>query len=144
MQYVTGHGRDGRLPADIDWASLADPAATTVVYMPEKTLAELAARAIAHGLPPDTPAVAVARRDPAGRDGDRRRPSPICRRLGDAAADGPVLVLIGRVFADVGTQAQQTNVAHASRAAISEVGNSGFAVAATFQFRSIAEMCQYT
>ena len=63
VQYVTGHGEDGRLPADIDWASLADPTATTVVYMPKRTLAELAARAIASGLPPDTPAVAVAARD---------------------------------------------------------------------------------
>ena len=25
LQYVTGHGADGTLPADIDWASLADP-----------------------------------------------------------------------------------------------------------------------
>ena len=31
VQYITGHGHDGKLPADIDWASLADPAATTVV-----------------------------------------------------------------------------------------------------------------
>ena len=29
VQYMTGHGRDGQLPDDIDWASLADPAATT-------------------------------------------------------------------------------------------------------------------
>ena len=60
LQYVTGHGEDGRLPADTDWESLADPTATTVVYMPKKTLAELAARAIASGLPPATPAVAIA------------------------------------------------------------------------------------
>src|SRR5215471_18140082 len=25
VQYVTGHGSDGRLPADIDWTSIADP-----------------------------------------------------------------------------------------------------------------------
>src|SRR6266540_708542 len=61
VQYVTGHDRDGRLPADIDWPALADPAATTVVYMPLKTLVELARQAIAHGLSPSTPAVAVAR-----------------------------------------------------------------------------------
>ena len=47
LQYVTGHGENGRLPEDTDWKSLADPAATTVVYMPKKTIAELAARAIA-------------------------------------------------------------------------------------------------
>ena len=39
VQYVTGHSEQGALPADIDWQSLADPAATTVVYMPVRTLA---------------------------------------------------------------------------------------------------------
>ena len=38
VQYITGHGRDGKLPADIDWTSIADPAVTTIVYMPVKTL----------------------------------------------------------------------------------------------------------
>ncbi len=38
VQYLTGHGEDGALPADIDYASLADPRATTIVYMPKKTL----------------------------------------------------------------------------------------------------------
>src|SRR5207244_12692571 len=60
LQYFTGHDVHGRLPEDIDWASLADPAATTVVYMAKKTIGELAMRAIAHGLSPDMPAVAVA------------------------------------------------------------------------------------
>src|SRR6202790_3840118 len=44
VQYLTGHARDGKLPADIDWASVADPAVTTVVYMPTKTLPELVAK----------------------------------------------------------------------------------------------------
>jgi uroporphyrin-III C-methyltransferase/precorrin-2 dehydrogenase/sirohydrochlorin ferrochelatase len=34
VQYVTGHGADGRLPTDTDWPSIADPGATTVVYLP--------------------------------------------------------------------------------------------------------------
>ena len=60
VQYVTGHDRDGKLPDDIDWRSLADPAATTIVYMPKKTLRLFSEQAIAHGLDPATPAVAVA------------------------------------------------------------------------------------
>ena len=59
IQYVTAHGADGKLPSDIDWASVADPVTTTVVYMPKRALAELAATAQAHGLPADTPAIAV-------------------------------------------------------------------------------------
>src|SRR5204863_8101222 len=61
LQYVTGHAEDGRLPDDFDWPSLADPTATTVVYMPSRTRAEFAQKAIEHGLDPATPAVAVAR-----------------------------------------------------------------------------------
>ena len=38
LQVITGHARNGQLPADIDWRSLADPATTTAVYMPAKTL----------------------------------------------------------------------------------------------------------
>ncbi len=61
VQYITGHGHDGQLPDDIDWASLADPTTTTVVYMPVRTLPALVARAVAAGLDQRTPAVAVER-----------------------------------------------------------------------------------
>lgn len=60
VQYVTGHGADGQLPRDIDWASIADRKATTVLYMPKKTLAEFVRKAIAGGLDPQTPAIAIA------------------------------------------------------------------------------------
>ncbi len=60
LQYVT-HAREGRLPPDLDWRSLADPSATAAIYMPTRTLADLAQRAIAAGLDPQTPAVAIAR-----------------------------------------------------------------------------------
>jgi uroporphyrin-III C-methyltransferase / precorrin-2 dehydrogenase / sirohydrochlorin ferrochelatase len=100
LQYVTGHDRDGKLPADIDWRAIADPGATTIVYMPKKTLRELSARAVAQGLDPATPAVAVAnatRPDEtivAGTIGD------IADRIANAP-DGPVLVMIGKVLAEV-------------------------------------------
>src|SRR5215216_2808196 len=58
LQYITGHGEEGRLPPDLDWASLGDASATTAVYMPRRTIAEFCARAIASGLAADTPAVA--------------------------------------------------------------------------------------
>ena len=59
LQLVTGHSRDGRLPDNLDWNALADPGATTAVYMAHRTFAELSARLIAHGLPPETPASAL-------------------------------------------------------------------------------------
>jgi uroporphyrin-III C-methyltransferase/precorrin-2 dehydrogenase/sirohydrochlorin ferrochelatase len=100
VQYITGHGRDGELPNDIDWKSLADPAATTVVYMPVRTLPALVAQSCAAGLDPATPSVAVAY---ATRVEERA----IAASIGDLPAllaaeapSGPVIVMIGRVFAD--------------------------------------------
>ncbi len=101
LQYITAHDRHGKLPPDIDWAAVADPAATTVVYMPKHTLAELTAVAMAHGLDPATPALAVA-------NATRPDEQVLVSTLG-AIADavhpetfaGPVLVLIGEALRDV-------------------------------------------
>jgi uroporphyrin-III C-methyltransferase/precorrin-2 dehydrogenase/sirohydrochlorin ferrochelatase len=101
VQYVTGHGADGALPNDIDWRSLADPAATSIIYMPVKTLGKLTARAITAGLDPATPAVAVAR---ATRPDEARIVSSIGElpeRLAEAGLPGPVVVMIGRTFASL-------------------------------------------
>ena len=100
LQYVTGHGSDGRLPRDIDWNSIADPTATTVVYMPARTLAELVRSGIANGLDPATPAVAIVK---ATQPGEAVVAAPI-RDLPARLAElppGPVLVMIGQVFAEV-------------------------------------------
>jgi uroporphyrin-III C-methyltransferase / precorrin-2 dehydrogenase / sirohydrochlorin ferrochelatase len=100
VQYITGHGRDGKLPTDIDWASLTDPTVTTVVYMPIKTLPELVARAVQAGLDPQTPAVAIER---ATRPEERVVATTISElptRLAAEPPSGPVVVMIGRVFAE--------------------------------------------
>ncbi|KAJ55171.1 uroporphyrin-III methyltransferase [Actibacterium mucosum KCTC 23349] len=57
VQFVTGHGVDGELPADLNLAALADPLATTVVFMGKRTFPKLAAALIGAGLPKDTPAL---------------------------------------------------------------------------------------
>ncbi|MHA6346911.1 uroporphyrinogen-III C-methyltransferase [Roseivivax sp. CAU 1761] len=57
VQFVTGHDAAGGLPEDVHLAALADPAATTVVYMGQRTFPALAARLIGAGLPPETPAL---------------------------------------------------------------------------------------
>ena len=102
VQYVTGHaaGSDGRRLPDIDWASLADPAVTTVVYMPRATLPELVARALERGLDPQTPAVAVERATRAEERVIAATAAALPARLEAAAPTGPVVVMIGRVFAD--------------------------------------------
>jgi uroporphyrin-III C-methyltransferase/precorrin-2 dehydrogenase/sirohydrochlorin ferrochelatase len=100
LQYVTGHAEDGRLPADFDWRSLADPAATTVVYMPTRTIAEFAQKAIEHGLDPATPAVAVARATRPDEAVVEAKIADLPSRIADAALGGPLLVMIGCAFAE--------------------------------------------
>jgi uroporphyrin-III C-methyltransferase / precorrin-2 dehydrogenase / sirohydrochlorin ferrochelatase len=100
VQFITGHGEDGKLPDDLDWNSLGDATATTAVYMPLKTIGDLVARALAAGLDPATPAVAVAR---ATRPDETVIAAPVAElpaRLSAQAPGGPVLVLIGHVLAD--------------------------------------------
>lgn len=100
LQYVTGHAKDGKLPMDIDWRSLADPATTTAIYMPTRTLATLVAKATAEGLDPKTPALAIAR---ATRPDQAVVSGPIGElpeRLAQAALPGPVLVMLGRIIGE--------------------------------------------
>jgi uroporphyrin-III C-methyltransferase / precorrin-2 dehydrogenase / sirohydrochlorin ferrochelatase len=117
LQYVTGHAENGRLPADFDWQSLADPAATTVLYMPTRTIAEFAKTAIAHGLDPQTPAVAVARAtrpDEAVVDGVI---ADLPARIAAAALGGPLVVMIGRAFAAYRAAAADTAPPQKSKSA---------------------------
>ncbi len=104
LQYVTGHAADGRLPRDVDWRSLADPSATTAVYMPVKTLAELSATAIAEGLDPATPAVAVLRATRADQVTIAASIAELPARLSSADVSGPVIVFIGRVFGEIASR----------------------------------------
>lgn len=57
IQCVTGADVSGGLPGDLNWAALADPKATTMVYMGRRTFSALAERLMAEGLPGDTPAL---------------------------------------------------------------------------------------
>lgn len=97
VQYLTGHGEDGALPADIDYASLADPRATTIVYMPKKTLGALVEKAVAAGLDPATPALAISQ-------ATRPDETLVSASIGDLAKatlpDGPTIVMIGNVCAN--------------------------------------------
>ena len=47
LQYITGHASDGGCRTTSTGTSLADPATTTVIYMPASTLAALAEGAVA-------------------------------------------------------------------------------------------------
>ena len=57
VQFVTGHDVAGALPGDLHLQSLADPGATTVLFMPKRTFPALAEKLFATGLRPDCPAL---------------------------------------------------------------------------------------
>ncbi len=108
LQLVTGHSREGRLPETLNWNALADPGATTAVYMAQRTLSELRSRLVAAGLPGSTPAIAMIS---VSRDGERVILSTIDAlpdRLGELGVTGPCLVLIGEVFRDAVALSSQT------------------------------------
>jgi len=55
--FVTGHLKDGTM--NLDWAQLAQPHQTVVVYMGLHGLNTLCSQLVAHGLPADTPIAIV-------------------------------------------------------------------------------------
>jgi uroporphyrin-III C-methyltransferase len=57
VQFVTGADITGQLPTTLNWAALADPDTTTVVYMGKRTFPALVAKLIEHGMAPETPAL---------------------------------------------------------------------------------------
>ncbi|MCA1940919.1 MAG: uroporphyrinogen-III C-methyltransferase [Caenispirillum bisanense] len=98
VRFVTGHAK-GDAPLDLNWASLADPETTLVVYMGLATLPQISERLIAHGLPADTPLLAVQN----GTTPQERRLLTTLRDgpydLVVAAFKAPTLLVIGRVAA---------------------------------------------
>ena len=112
LQYITGHAQDGRLPADVDWKSLADPATTSAIYMPVRTLAALVAKATAEGLDAQTPALAIANATRPDQAVVRAPIGELPTRLAKAALAGPILVMLGHVLGQTsavpsGAQADQ-------------------------------------
>jgi uroporphyrin-III C-methyltransferase/precorrin-2 dehydrogenase/sirohydrochlorin ferrochelatase len=80
-----------------------------------KTLPELAAKALAAGLAPATPAIAVAR---ATHPDERALAGTIAdlpARLAAEPSGGPVIVMIGRVFAQYAEDASRAEE-HSTRA----------------------------
>src|SRR4029079_19092258 len=93
----------------------------TIVYMPKKTLSELAARAIARGLDPGTPAVAIAN---ATRGNEAVIAAPISQiagKLAIAGLDGPVLVMSSRARAAAARERDPVTGTHHAAGWLSEL-----------------------
>jgi len=110
VRFVTGHGRAGGLPAELDWQGLADPVTTLMVYMGGRTASMLAERLIKAGRAPGTPVVAVSDVSRATEN----RMSMTLASLSETATlidDAPVLIGIGDVFAAVSEEWQTPQIA---------------------------------
>lgn len=57
IQFITGADVTRKLPPGLNIPALADPQATTAIYMGKRTFPALAGPPIAAGLSPDTPAL---------------------------------------------------------------------------------------
>ncbi|MBC7953103.1 MAG: uroporphyrinogen-III C-methyltransferase [Rhodospirillaceae bacterium] len=101
VRLLTGHWREGHA-LDYDWAHLADPDCTLVVYMGLSHLPEIAARLMEAGLPETTPAAAVE----SGTTPRQRRVLGTLATLPALAVEAglkpPTLIIIGQVVSLAG------------------------------------------
>jgi len=95
VTFVTGHRRNGR--CDLDWAGLARPGQTLVIYMGLATITEISGNLIARGLAATTPVAVIER-------ATTPRQRVLETNLGDVAAridaeriGAPALVIVGEV-----------------------------------------------
>ncbi len=95
VQFVTGHDVTGSLPEDLNIAALADPAATTVIFMGKRTFGELTRRLTAAGMSPDTPAILAESVSTPAQKIVRGTLLTMEKLIADEASDGPALILLG-------------------------------------------------
>jgi len=95
VQFVTGHDVTGDLPEQRNMAALADPDATTVVFMPKRTFPALAASLIASGLSPDTPALIAENVGHPDQSLTRSTIAELAARLQQGFSSKPALILYG-------------------------------------------------
>jgi uroporphyrin-III C-methyltransferase len=96
VRYVTGHCREDA-PLDLDWAGLADSETTLVIYMGAANIAQISDELIAHGLPVQTPVLAVNNGTTPQERRLRTSLNQLPRDAKEAAFAGPVLFIIGAV-----------------------------------------------
>ena len=93
--FVTGHLKDGT--CDLDWAGLARPHQTVVIYMGLSGLATIAAQLMAHGLPPDWPAAVISRGTLPQQRVITATLATVADEAARAALSSPSLTIVGEV-----------------------------------------------
>ncbi|MDH3234248.1 MAG: uroporphyrinogen-III C-methyltransferase [Alphaproteobacteria bacterium] len=96
VRFVTGHCQGSR-ELDHDWASLADPDTTLVVYMGLANIDQIVGELVAAGLPADTPVAAISNGTTARERLCVGTLDDIAMRIVKARLDAPMITVIGRV-----------------------------------------------
>lgn len=95
LQFVTGADVTGALPGDLNWAALADPRVTTVVFMGQRSFPDLARGLQSHGLPGHTPALFAEAVSHPHQRLIRTTVAELAKMLADAPVTQPALILYG-------------------------------------------------
>lgn len=101
VQFVTGADVTGGLPDDLNMAALADPGATTVVYMGKRTFAALAKLLMDHGLSADTPALLAEAVSTPDQQVEWFTLASLAAYLKGAESTRPALILYGPLATDL-------------------------------------------
>lgn len=97
VTFVTGHGVDGE--PDVDWAALARPRHTAVVYMGLSRAGALSAKLIEHGRAPDTPVAIIENGTRANERVLTGTLAGIPEIVRGSQVGAPALIVIGEVAA---------------------------------------------
>jgi uroporphyrin-III C-methyltransferase len=100
VQFITAADTSGNLPPGLNLPALADPHATTIVFMGKRTFPALAAALIAHGLPPDTPALLAESVSTPEQYLHRTTISALAAQLAQDRSPAPGLILFGPLADD--------------------------------------------
>ncbi|WP_425102383.1 uroporphyrinogen-III C-methyltransferase [Tropicibacter sp. S64] len=95
VQFVTGHDVTGQLPEDVNLAALADPGATTVVFMGKRTFPGLLDLLRDAGLPDNTPAILAEGVSTPVQRIERHTVKSLADRLASEISDRPAVILYG-------------------------------------------------
>ncbi len=97
VQFVTGHDVAGALPGDLNLAALADPGATTVLFMPKRTFPELAEKLFAAGLRRDCPALLAENVSHPDQSLHRTTMEQLAHTLSQDISLAPGIILFGEL-----------------------------------------------
>ena len=103
VRFVTAHNRQGVLPEELDWPSLAHPRTTTIFYMGGRLANVLSRRLIVEGASASTPVAIVSA---LSRQNEARvicNLRDLARGIVTLDIKQPVLIGVGQVFSEVNT-----------------------------------------